>query len=81
MAACFCLVKIGETEPAVLQDVDNDMAPGVEPDPRNWNWYNEVGFRLALGWSLDKIAQEYPEWASVCDWLAANYTSDAWRDQ
>lgn len=36
MAACFCLVKIGETEPAVLQEVDNDMARafGMEPDPR-----------------------------------------------
>lgn len=85
MAACFSLTKIGETEPAVLQEVDNDMARffGVEPDPVKWyrNWYNEVGFRLALGWSLDKITQEYPEWVSVCDWLQANYTSDAWRGQ
>lgn len=52
---------------------------GWNRTPVKWyrNWYNEVGFRLALGWSLDKIAQEYPEWANVCDWLQANYTSDA----
>lgn len=61
MAASFCLVKIGETEPAVLQEVDNDMARafGVEPDPVKWyrNWYNEVGFRLESGQNRPGISR------------------------
>lgn len=84
MPACFRLIPIGTTTPAKLNDVDAAMAAhfGEPVDPHRWfgEWYNVEGLGLALGYSWDKMREQYPDRAPIVDWLEANYTVDSWRE-
>lgn len=53
MPNCFQLRKKGEKDPEVLVKVDEAICEyfGVEVDPKYWvaNWYNVIGFLIAIG--------------------------------
>lgn len=53
MAIAFSLTPKGSSEPAVLQEVDDQMrlAFHVEPDKVNWyrHWYDLIGLAMAFG--------------------------------
>ncbi len=65
MANCFTLTRKGESKPASLQDIDDEMrqAFGEEPDEVRWlwGWYDAVGFGLALGRTWAQEREQYAE--------------------
>lgn len=84
MPACFCLFPKGSDTPARLADVDEAMCAhfGVTPDPVRYyqGWYDIEGLMMALGRDWDYMRANFPDRAAIIDWLAANYTSDAWTE-
>jgi hypothetical protein len=62
MPNCFSLTKIGETEPTVLQRIDEEICAflnePVHPDYWCHGWYDSIGFMLAMGDSIDRIIDE-----------------------
>lgn len=90
MAACFNLTKKGESEPTLLQTVDEELCRyfGVEPHATAWfrNWYNQVGFMLALGYSFDDVIAHYAEYEctdleDITEWLKKHYIVAAWCER
>lgn len=83
MPNCFQLIKIGEQEPSILQEIDRDLwnhFEGNVPEPDNkWylNWYNTIGFSLSCGNSWEEIRELCltDRIKAVVDYLAANYRS------
>lgn len=63
MANCFTLTRKGESKPASLQGIDDEMRLhfGEPPDAKQWlyGWYNTIGFALALGRDWNQIREEY----------------------
>jgi len=84
MPHCFSLTRKGEKETATLQSVDDAMCAhfGTIPNPKEWykNWYSTIGLGLAVGHSLQKLKEFWPDKSEIIDWLDENYTSDAWRE-
>jgi len=89
MPSCFQLIKRGETEPSILQDVDVEMwnhFKGGEPKGNDqWyhNWYNNIGLSLATGQSFSDIAKGYadsPKMLNIVEYLEERYTTYAWRE-
>lgn len=86
MPNCFNLTKKGDTEATALNKVDEFICEqlGVEVHPKNWvrNWYNEIGFDLAMGSTFEKMRATYedPEIIEVVDILDANFTPGAWAE-
>ena len=85
MAACFSLTKRGETTPASLVSVDEAICAhvGRQPDPQKyvWDWFDYVGFPLAVGRSWADIreqCEDFPELLQIIDFLEANYLPNAW---
>jgi hypothetical protein len=85
MPNCFQLIKISDLEPAVLQDIDNELwlkFAGSIPEPNDkWylNWYNTVGVMLSCGRTFREIKKELSEeMAPVINYLGQNYLSRAW---
>lgn len=66
MPSCFQLYPKGEKEPKILQHIDDEMRVHFEvpPDPDHWlgNWYDTIGFRLALGKSFEQIREQFKEY-------------------
>lgn len=65
MPNCFTLTRKGESEPANLQEIDNEMrqAFGEEPDEDNWlwGWYDTIGFGLAMGKDWKQLREQFAE--------------------
>jgi len=84
MPVCFSLSSRTTNEVVPLQEVDDKMREAFDaaPDPKNWhrNWYNAFGILLALGETLGEIANKFPEYADVLEWLNTNYTINNWRE-
>lgn len=76
MAVYFQLFQNEELQS--FNKVDSEMCKhfGVECDEKFWyqNWYNTVGFSLALGHSWDQIYQDWPNKKDIIDWIKQNYT-------
>lgn len=87
MAAYFTLTPKGATAPQELTIVDETICIVFNSpvDPRDWylNWYNVIGFALAMGQTFAQIHQELastlPELLPVVDFLASHYEVDSWR--
>lgn len=85
MPNCFTLTKIGDKQPAILKDLDTELwihFEGAEPENNDhWyrNWYNTVGFALALGKTIDECFEltDRPEEIAVIQYLKDNYTTNA----
>lgn len=88
MPVCFQLIRKSDPKagPVALQKIDEEICAhlGVPVDPVQWvnNWYNTIGLGLALGHSFTRIKEIYanPQLSVVCDFLEANFTTDAWRE-
>jgi hypothetical protein len=82
MAQYFSLTKKGETRITKLQAVDAEICIylEIECDPVVWcnNWYNEVGFALACGKSLDWCRENLPHQEKIIDFIERYYDVDAW---
>ena len=65
MAHCFTLTRKGESKPASLQGIDDEMRIefGEEPDKKRWlwGWYNVVGFGLAMGRDWTQLREQFAE--------------------
>lgn len=76
MAVYFQLFQNEELQS--FNKVDSEMCEhfGAECDPVKWyqNWYNTVGFSLALGHSWDQVYQDWPNKKDIIDWMRKNYT-------
>ena len=63
MSNCFTLTRKGESKPANLQEIDDEMrqAFGEEPNKEQWlwEWYNEIGLGLALGRDWNQLRDQY----------------------
>ena len=101
MPNCFTLTRRSNLEagPVPLNTIDAEMCQFFnEPvDPKRWyqNWYNTIGFDLAMGNSFEQIRADYladrvaddqsafDAWTKlieIVDWLEANFTADAWYE-
>lgn len=97
MPNCYSLTRKGETEPSMLQHVDEDLCKHweVDPHPMHWyfDWHNIIGFRLALGKTFAEIHAEmlahattyndecYYRLADITRYLEEHYTSNAWAQR
>ena len=65
MSNCFSLTRKGESKPASLQAIDDEMRIefGEEPDPERWlwGWYDVVGFGLAMGRDWMQLREQFAE--------------------
>lgn len=78
----FSLTKVGTKEPQVLQQIDDDMRRhfGVPLDNERWykNWYDTIGFSIAVGLPLPEIRRIWDDRVEVVDWLVTNYEWNGW---
>lgn len=65
MPNCFTLTRKGESKPASLQHIDNEMRIefGEEPDEDRWlwGWYDTIGYGLALGRDWAQLRERFAE--------------------
>lgn len=65
MPNCFTLTRKGESKPANLQEIDDEMrqAFGEEPDADRWlwGWYDTIGYGLALGLDWAQLRKQFAE--------------------
>ena len=87
MPACFSLTKKGETKPAFLPEVDDEMREhfGAPADKENWfrGWYDTIGLGLAMGASSKRLREllvDCDNLIEVLDWLEENYDIDSWYE-
>jgi len=98
MPVCFQLTRIGEIEPAYLTDVDAELCQQFEiPFSEHtyaYGWYDDIGFKLALGKSWDELADQYQKYSyttsqyqehelmmlRMVHYLRQHYVVDAWRE-
>lgn len=80
----FQLIRKTTGQAAVLQDVDAEMCQhfNVPCDPKLWylNWYNIIGFPLAMGESFARLAADcgdHQESLAVVEWLDSNFTVES----
>lgn len=85
MPSCFSLTPKGESEPRILQEVDDKMWVdfGGVPDPDKWfrNWYNWLGLALACGRTFEDIAETFsdmPGDIEVIKYIEEHYTVNSW---
>lgn len=79
MAVYFQLFQNGEAQ--VLTEVDREMCKhfNVFCDPDLWyqNWYNTIGFSLALGHTWEQIYKDWPNKKDIIDWIKQNYSPNS----
>jgi hypothetical protein len=87
MPVCFTLTRKADLAagPVSFQQIDDEMCKhfGVEPDKVEYyqRWYDTVGLALACGHDWPKIKEIFPGKAEIIDWLAENFTQDAWSER
>ena len=83
MPVHFQLYKHDSDTPETLSQVDKVICAfiGVEVDPVYWvaDWYNTIGFSLALGHSFDKIRELFPDKVQITNFIEDNYDVINWR--
>ena len=61
----FKLTRKGESKPASLQAIDDEMRQAFceEPDPERWlwGWYDTIGLGLALGKDWAELRKQFAE--------------------
>ena len=61
----FTLTRKGESKPASLQAIDDEMRIefGEEPDEDHWlwGWYDTIGYGLALGRDWTQLREQFAE--------------------
>ena len=89
MPNCFQLIRNGKAVPLVK--IDEELCLHFK-EPCNADryfreWYDCIGYDLALGHSFEKIKVTYaaPEYAEsgllpVAEWLEANFTPQSWYE-
>lgn len=98
MPNCFQLIRKSDPQagPVSLSLIDEEMCKhfGVTPDPVQYycEWFNWIGFRLAMGRSLEYLRgyfngasdfgpkeddRMFDELSKITKWLDENFTSDA----
>lgn len=96
MAINFQLTRKGETEPKLLWAVDAELCWHFRAEHREsrWfaDWYDLIGFKLALGDTWAEIRHKLRDFDSAYDWiwdndiidvvnwLEANYTVNSFSD-
>lgn len=94
MPSCFQLTRKSTPDigAILLAQIDNEMRAhfGVPADSSSWyhNWYNTIGFFLALGKSFDDLRKLFrePGWdhadelIKIVDWLDENFTVKSWYE-
>lgn len=99
MPVCFQLIPKGSNEPEKLQTIDQKICEflGVPVDEKKWcgDWYNVVGFRLAIGKTFAEIREEIQGYVLlqendfleedkqmllIIDFLDINYESNSFRE-
>lgn len=88
MANYFTLTLKGETKPMNLAKVDEFICDKLnEPvDPEDWchNWYNTLGFSIAIGHSLAQMRHVWSYDKSlikIINILEEHFTTDAWAQR
>ena len=65
MPNCFTLTRKGESKPANLQEIDDEMRQAFceEPDEVRWlwGWYDTIGFGLAMGRTWEQLREQFAE--------------------
>ena len=81
MPACFTLTPVGSALPASFTSIDEAMCAAfntpVHPTQYYRQWYDIVGFSLALGNSWELIIAKFPDYADIVQWLQVRYEPDA----
>ena len=83
MPNCFQLSRRESKEftPVPLNTIDEEMCKHFNvPVHPNWyykEWYNTVGFSLAMGLTFAEIREKQMGDPQVVDWLEANFVSSA----
>lgn len=88
MPACFSLTLKGAEKASNLVDIDEELcqAFGEPIHLEHWfrNWYNLIGFCLAMGDSFDQVRERLKEGDTdlreVIDWLEERYDPSCWRE-
>lgn len=75
MPNCFSLTRKGDTSPATLESVDRALCQTFELEYSArayvYGWYDDIGFALACGCSLDKYIDR--AWSYLTDEADAQY--------
>lgn len=88
MPSCFQLYRKGDTEPTVLQRLDEELCHHFEQPvhPTEWfrAWYHTIGLGLATGSDWNRLRNTYqdrPELLEIIDYLETNFTPNAWYER
>ena len=100
MPYCFALVRKGDPSKLhiSLPAIDDDIrvAFNEPPDEDNYlaQWYDVIGFRLALGQDWEKIKSDFnklkekfpgdpmiDQWLFIADYIEAHYDVEAWAER
>ena len=100
MPNCFQLMRKAEPKAGavVLQKVDEEICRhfGARVDQERWyyGWYDDIGFRLALGRNWEQIKAEftglvqketkykavYERLLAITEYLEQNFVTDTWAE-
>lgn len=85
MPSCFALYYKDTNERASLMKVDEELCEflGVPCDKERWvrDWYNTIGLSLAIGHSLEKTKEFFPDKVDIINYLVDHFYADAWHEQ
>lgn len=93
MPQCFQLTRKGESQPASLIRVDEEICKllnqPVHAQLYCFGWFDSIGFPIACGKSYEEIRrtfiadgldQTFPEIITILGYLEENYTPNAWYE-
>jgi hypothetical protein len=86
MPNCFQLLRDGAAVP--LAAIDEEMCRHFEspchPIYYYANWYDTIGYKLAMGQSFDQIRETltaYPQLVKIANWLEQNFAVSSWYER
>ena len=78
----FQLIPKNSNEPEKFSTIDDIMCThfGVNSNDVEYyfDWYNVLGFALAMGLTFDELRNEFPEFLEIINYLDSNYTVKTW---
>lgn len=100
MPACFQLFRKGESEAVPLNTIDEEICAHMEVPVHDTyycgDWFNTIGFKLAMGYSFDRIIGYYDGGAvfskdddreycetllKIAKFLSERFTQNAWYER
>jgi hypothetical protein len=97
MPNCFTLTRKGETKPASLNGIDEELCQhlGVPVHPTRYlaEWFNTIGFAYACGKTMDQVVTIYRDYYNagaeeedrqrleIAEYLREHYTTDTWCER